>query len=177
MNATAEAPEVAETMELRPSAAEQARIVCELLKEYATKLAELNGEMLKLPFGSFVPSTIPLSQLAPRAAWFLDRVDQLRRPLSKIISRGSALLEYSSPDAVAKLKAVAPVRENSSLDSLTADELALRMREIEIHHHHMLRLAHEIRQGLTEVKWSEPVKKLRLAAGLNAMKGGPLDPE
>jgi hypothetical protein len=54
------------------------------------------------------------------------------------------------------------------------------MREIEIHFHHMLRLTHELRQVIEIQKRSgmkDQVAKLRLAAGLNAMKGGPLNPE
>ena len=175
MNATTEAPEVAETTESHLSVTERARIVCGVLKEYAAKLEELNAEILELPFGSF--RSVEPHRLAPRAAWLLDRTELLRKPLSNIISSGSALLEYSSPDAIAKMSTVGPVRENASLDSLTADELALRMREIEIHLHHTLRLAHELRQNLDNIKLMDQVKKLRVAAGLNAMKGGPLDPE
>jgi hypothetical protein len=51
------------------------------------------------------------------------------------------------------------------------------IREIEIHFHHTLRLAQELRQELDGERLADEVKKLRLAAGLNAMKGGPLDPE
>ncbi len=175
MNATTEAPETTETAEMRISVVEQARIVSGLLKEYAAKLAELNAELLGF---SFKPGT---TACFAHTAWLLDQGELLRKPLSNIISRGSALLEYSSPEAIARLSAVAPVRERSSLDFLTADELALRMREIEIHLHHMLRLTHELREsvetGLRKGGYKgDLVAKLRLAAGLNAMKGGPLNP-
>lgn len=141
-----------ETTEPRVPVAEQARTVCGLLKEYAEKLSALNAEFLGL-------SNAPHLRTAPRSAWFLDQAELLRKPLSNILSRGSGLLQHAA------------------LDSLSEDELALRMREIEIHLHHMLRLAHELREGLEASRWTETVKKLRVAAGLNAMKGGPLDPD
>jgi hypothetical protein len=40
----------------------------------------------------------------------------------------------------------------------------------------MLRLTHEVRQAVEKDGLKDEVAKLRLAAGLNAMKGGPLDP-
>jgi hypothetical protein len=52
------------------------------------------------------------------------------------------------------------------------------MREIEIHLHHALRLTYELKQLLDQEKYlGDQVPKLRLAAGLNAMKGGPLRPD
>jgi hypothetical protein len=131
---------------------EEARIVCGLLKEYAARPAELNTEFLD------VTATPDVHWMA-RWAWLLDRSELIRKPLSNIISRGSGLLEHAT------------------LDSLTRDELGLRMREIEIQLHHVLRLSHELRQSHEYKRAADQVKKLRLAAGLNAMKGGPLDPD
>jgi hypothetical protein len=178
MNAAiSEVPETAETTVSRFTIPDQARIVAGLLKEYSGKLAELNAELLEFSFEAKLARS-----LAPQAAWLLDQTEILRKPLSSIISRGSALLEYSSPEAVAKLRKVAPLRDDSYFDALTADELTLRMREIEIQLHHTLRLTHELREtikaelrrtGLRE----DLVARLQHAAGLNAMKGGPLNPE
>jgi hypothetical protein len=140
-----------ETNERRISVEEQARIVSNLLKEYAGKLAALNADLLG--------AVSNLSQTAtPALALLLDQGELLRPPLSQIISRGSGLLEHAN------------------LDSLTEDELVLRMREIEIHLHHTLRLTHELRQATENAHKSEKVTKLRVSAGLNAMKGGPLRP-
>src|SRR6266498_1394511 len=77
---------------------EHARIVSELLKEYATTLAALNSALLTAKEDG-----------PERKAWLLDQGELLTKPLSRIISRGSGLLEHSS------------------LEPLTEDELALRM--------------------------------------------------
>lgn len=141
----------AETNERRVSAEEQARIVSGLLKEYAEKLSALNANLL---------NAITKGYFTAQAAWLLDQGELLRKPLAQIISRGSGLLEHSN------------------LDTITEDELALRMQEIEIHLHHALRLTHEFKQPIEKNKaQAEAVAQLRVAAGLNAMKGGPLRPE
>ncbi len=134
---------------------EQARIVLGLLKEYAEKLSSLNTDILE----ARTDPTRGLPLRTERAAWLLDQGELLKPPLSRIISRGSALLEHMN------------------LDTVVEDELALRMREIEIHLHHTLRLTHELKQVFEQARNAEQIAKLRLAAGLNAMKGGPLRPE
>lgn len=128
-----------------------ARIVMDLLREYAKKLAQLNEELLSANEGA--------GYTANRAAWLLDQSEVTRKPLMAILSRGSGL------------------REGSPLESITRDELSLRMFETEVHLHHMLRLAHQLRERITSAKLTEQVAKLRLSAGLNAMKGGPLKPD
>jgi hypothetical protein len=133
---------------------EKARVVLVLLKEYANKLSSLIADLLDLKLYEHLGSG------RERAAWLLDQGELLRKPLSQILSRGSAFLEHSN------------------LDTTTENELALRMREIEIHFHHALRLTHELKQKIDEDKsLTAQIAKLRVAAGLNAMKGGPLRPE
>jgi hypothetical protein len=175
MNAVSESPEATGLAESRISVTEQARIVSGLLKEYAAKLAELNAELLDFSF-----ELREAARLAPRAAWLLDRSELLRKPLSNIISRGSALLEYSTPEAVAHLSTVAPVRVNASLDYLAAAELSLRMREIEVHLHHSLRLTQKLREAVDGLRKAglkkDLVAELRLAAGLNVMQDSPVNP-
>lgn len=142
-----------ETNEAPVNIEEHARLVCGLLKEYTSKLASLNGELLA--------AQIELHKYPQpeRMAWLLDQVDLVRQPLARVISRGSGLLEHSN------------------LDSVTEDELAVRMREMDVHFHHAVRLAHELRTAIAgDRRLNEQVTKLRYAAGLNAMKGGPLRP-
>jgi hypothetical protein len=131
---------------------EQARIVSRLLKEYTRKLSTLNADLIQA-LSNFSRSA------TQNMAWLLDRGELLRNPLSEVISRGSSLLEHTI------------------LDSVTKDELALRMREIEIHIHHAVRLTYELKQAVEKKRMASPIAKLRLAAGLNAMKGGPLRPD
>jgi hypothetical protein len=131
---------------------EQARIVLRLLKEYTRKLSILNSNLLEA-LSDFARCTIQ------SMAWLLDQGELLRNPLSQLISRGSSLLEHTI------------------LDSVTKDELTLRMREIEIHMHHTVRLTYELRQAAEKKKMGASIAKLRVSAGLNAMKGGPLRPE
>ena len=130
----------------------EARGVMSVLKEYAEKLSALNSDLMTTRYG------YPNGDLFQRAALLLDISETIRKPLARILSRGSALLEH-------------PV-----LDSFVEDELALRVREIEIHYHHLLRLTHELRQFIDESGEKDQVARLRYAAGLNGMKGGPLRP-
>jgi hypothetical protein len=129
-----------------------ARTVSALLREYAAKLATLCDELLAV-------LAAPPRDTLDRAAWLLDRSDLVRKPLLVILSRGSGL------------------RENGPLEPLTRDELSLRMFEAEVHIHHALRLTGQLRDKIAGSKYAGEVKKLRLAAGLSAMKGGPLDPD
>lgn len=140
-----------EADERRKRLEEQAQVVTGLLKEYAAKLAVLNIDLFE---------AIRTRYSESRIAWLLDRGELLRKPLGQIISRGSGLLEHAD------------------LETLTDDELALRMQEVEIHLHHALRLTHELKHLIEKNKaQSEAVAKLRVAAGLSGMKGGPLRPE
>jgi len=132
---------------------EQARIVMNLLREYAEKLSTLNRELASC--------SVSWQRGNPReqAAWLLDQSELIRRPLLTILSRGSGL------------------RENAPLESITRDELSLRMTETELHLHHMIRQAGELRAQIEQKKLMAEVAKLRLVAGLSAMPGGPLHPE
>ena len=147
MNAT-----TVETDDRPVNVEEQARSVSALLKEYTEKLSALNANLINA-VSNFDRTPTPL------AAWLLDQGELLRQPLSRIISLGSGLLEHSN------------------LAPLTKDELAVRMREIDIHFHHMLRLTYELKQATENARLKDAVAKLRYAAGLNGMKGGPLRPE
>lgn len=132
---------------------EQARTVMNLLREYAEKLVTLNRELASCLV------TWQRSDPFEQTAWLLDQSELIRKPLLTILSRGSAL------------------RENAPIESITRDELSLRMVETEVHLHHMIRQAGELRTRVVQEKKMADVAKFRLAAGLNAMPGGPLHPE
>jgi hypothetical protein len=132
---------------------EKTKVVLVLLKEYTDKLSAQVRDILDF----FWQRSLIAPGSLERAAWLLDQGELLRKSLPQIISRGSALLEYLQ------------------LDTNTKNELSLRMSEIEIHFHHMLRLTHELKLAIDNQK--NNVAKLRISAGLNAMKGGPLRPD
>jgi hypothetical protein len=129
---------------------EQVRLVLNLLKEYSDKLSSLIVYLLDPMFHEHLGSA------RERAAWLLDQGEMLRKPLSQIISRGSAFLEHMN------------------LDITTENELTLRMREIEIHLHHATRLTHELKQRIDKNKslgsrqqLGAQIADLRVSAGLN----------
>jgi hypothetical protein len=132
---------------------EKTKVVLVLLKEYTDKLSAQIRDILDF----FWQRSLIAPGSLERAAWLLDQGELLRKSLPQIISRGSALLEYLQ------------------LETNTKNELSLRMSEIEIHFHHMLRLIHELKLAIDNQK--NNVAKLRISAGLNAMKGGPLRPD
>ena len=138
-------PELAEK---RTRAEELARAVGAILREYAPKLAALNGEFFQVLDGDIRSQT-------SRAAWLLDQSEIMRKPLLAILSRGSGL------------------REISPLEPMTRDELSLRMFEIEIQLHHMIRHTNQLRDKLASYKLSDHVAKLRMAAGLPGGQNGP----
>jgi hypothetical protein len=129
----------------------QARVVMNLLREYAGKLSALNTEILQV-FGYDVRTTLH------HQAWVLDQSELMWKPLLKVLSRGSAL------------------REHALLDALTEDELNLRMIEAEIHIDHNVRLADRVRERIVSAKLTEPFARLRFESPLSGMKGGPLRP-
>ena len=133
------------------AADDQARIVARILREYGDKLSVLATELLTFARGSH-------SNTHERAAWFLDQSEYLQKPLLVILSRASNFVEHGG------------------VDSLIEDELRLRLIETEIHLHHVLRLAHELRSHNDQHKMTADVAQLRMAAGLSGMKGGPLRP-
>lgn len=130
---------------------EQARIVMGLLREYAAKLAELNSTLLLV-------LKMEIQNEINHAAWLLDQSELIQKPLLAILSRGSGL------------------RDNSPLETITQDELSLRLFETEVHLHHMMRLSQQLRDKIKSHKLTDDVAKRRMAAGLSGMKGGPLRP-
>lgn len=144
---TIEAPEQPVNVE------EQARIVMSILREYSEKLVTLNRELASCL------ATWQRANPFEQTAWLLDQSELIRKPLLTILSRGSAL------------------RENAPIESITRDELSLRMVETEVHLHHMIRQAGELRTRVVREQKMAEVAKFRLAAGLSAMPGGPLHPE
>jgi len=130
---------------------EHARIVARLLQEYAEKLFVLVNNLLESTKGHHTKDL-------DRIAWLLDQSEILRKPLLPVLSRACSL------------------EEQGGLDSLAEDELRLRRIETEVHLHHVLRLAHELRLVIDKRKQTESVARLRMAAGLSGMKGGPLRP-
>jgi uncharacterized protein YecT (DUF1311 family) len=126
---------------------ERARTVMAVLREYAEKVAALNKE-----FGAALINLTSnhRSLNESQVAWLLDQAELMRRPLLAILSRGSGL------------------RENAPIESITRDELSLRMVELEVHLHHMFRHAGELRAKLESWRLAEGVTPLRFAAGLPA---------
>lgn len=151
MSATAIEP--ADTTERPAAADDEAQAVLPLLREYAGKLAALGADLSKtIEAGD-------MRYVVSRAAWLLDQSELTRRPLTAVLSRASGL------------------REHSVLDPVVRDELDLRMTETEVHLHHATRLAGQLRSMVQSAKLSDQVAKLRYAAGLSGMKGGPLRPD
>ena len=133
---------------------EQARTLVGILREYADKLMAANKELFAVlaeKDDGFLDES--------RAAWLLDRSEVLRKPLLRLVSRGHGL------------------HDHSGLDALTRDELALRLTEVDLHLHHMVRQTGQLRSVAERYKLAEDIARLRMAAGLNAMKGGPLRPD
>ncbi len=136
---------------IAPSALElEAHHLLSLLREYAGKLLRLNDELF---------SMIEKSNSNSRAAWLIDQSELLRKPVIALVNRTASLQE--------SLAASSDVIE---------DELELRRLETEIHLHHMIRQTGELRETIDRANRADKVARLRLAAGLNGMKGGPLRP-
>jgi hypothetical protein len=134
-------------------AEEEAKVLEEILREYAGKLTAMNADLLLF-------SEEGAAQRKPsRAAWLLDRFELVRKPLLQVLSRASQLTEHAD------------------LAPLTHDLMALRLAELETQLHHAARQASEL-QGLVRGSADDQkVARLRVAAGLSGMKGGPLRPE
>ena len=119
----------------------QTAVVCGLLREYAAKLDNLLSAELGIDFGS--------EAYSQSFAYWLDQVERLKRPLLRIVSRASQALEHLDPDP------------------LEADELALRLAEIEPLLHQTFRRFNHWRDRLANDKrLRTAVEPLRMAAGL-----------
>lgn len=120
----------------------QARHLCELLKEYAGKTAALVA-------GSPTAWAALGSNDLDAVAWWLEQADRLRRPLHQVISRSSQLLEHAE------------------LEPLLGDELALRLAEIEVHYHYLIRRYNEWAEAMKRDKSLKPrLAPHRMLAGL-----------
>jgi hypothetical protein len=136
---------------------EEAQLVAGVLREYAAKLVEYNAEMVALlpAVAQLVRGTAPVGSTwnYSNLAWMLDRFEMINRPLQRVLSRGSALVEHSA------------------LAQRTHDEMNLRLRELESQLHHAERQTMELRDLLGVDKHAQAVAKLRYAAGLPAGRG------
>jgi hypothetical protein len=144
---------------------EQAERLADILHEYSDKVRAVNEDLLAV----MQSGEYGRSKHASRIATLLDRVDVLWKPLLRITSQASQLLErerLANGDG-----------DSEKLDPITTAELSLRVFETESQIHHMLRLADELRKRVAEYQIAAEVKALRYTAGLNAMKGGPLRPD
>ena len=128
--------------------------LCDTLGEYAGKLRAINERLLN---GWADPRS---AHAHDRLAVTLDQFETIRRPLERLLS------------------ATACRAEHPEVEPLLADELTLRLAEIETEFHHALRLIHAVKTEWERKspKLLEQVARLRVAAGLNGMKGGPLRP-
>jgi len=131
---------------------EDAEVVGAVLREYAVKLTEYNAGMIPLlaTTSRLTSGTAPLgaSWDYNQIAWMLDRFEMINRPLQRVLSRGSALVEHSP------------------LPSRAQDILELRMRELEAQLHHAERQTLELHALIAKGKHAQEVTKLRYAAGL-----------
>ncbi len=138
--------------EVATSVMEEALLLGPLLGEYAGKLWAFNDQT-----ASFLEEGNDY-MLPRRAAWLLDQFDAVRTPLLRVQSRASQLVEHAD------------------LSTTVHEIMALRLNELDAQFHHAIRLAHELRERVRTSKWESKVAPLRMAAGLNGMKGGPLRP-
>lgn len=124
---------------------EQVKHLCGLLKEYAEKLVKVKEQESEFKQGVENDSGRALDQLA----WWLDECHRMKKPLLAVVSSASQTLEH--------------VR----LDTLESEELTLRLAEIEVHLHHVLRRFHFWTERLAKDKNLKAViDPLRMAYGL-----------
>lgn len=127
---------------------EQVKHLCGLLKEYAGKLVDLKRQEAEFTDGK----QGILGELAhDQFAWWLDECQRLKKPLLAVVSSASQTLEH------------VPLNTHES------EELTLRLAEIEVHLHHVLRRFHHWTERLTKDKQLKAViDPLRMAHGLPA---------
>lgn len=127
--------------------AEQVKHMCGLLKEYAEKLVTLRRQERDFALPSF-GADLTLYELL---AWWLDECQRMRKPLLAVVSSASQTLEHLP------------------LDTFQSEELALRLAEIEVHLHHVLRRFHFWSDRVAKNKsLKSHIDPLRIAHGLPA---------
>lgn len=126
----------------------------ESLRAWSGKMSVLNGEISSLLANSY------WNYIPQQLAWLLDRAEAIDEPVRRLVNHTAARLEHNGHDVLTEL------------------ELKGGLSEAEAQYHHLLMLAEELRTKITgySERLAEKVKSLRVAAGLNAMKGGPLRP-
>lgn len=126
---------------------EQVKHLCGLLKEYAGKLAESKRQEASIPDPESIDFNPPIH--LDGLAWWLDECQRMKRPLLAVVSSASQTLEHLP------------------LDTFQSEELALRLAEIEVHIHHVLRRFHHWTQRLAKDKnLKAKIDPLRVAHGL-----------
>ena len=101
----------------------QARTLCNLLGEYEAKLRTLflDSDMMM---------SLPVQSNVSKVAWWMDQVERSKRPFLAVLSRASQLLEHSD------------------LESITQDEITLRLASCEVQLHHVLRQLMQFQKAL-----------------------------
>ncbi len=132
---------------------EQGTPLAAILGEFATKLSVLNDRVLE--HWASKDST----EIWDRHAILLDRIEMIRKPLETVIRDASQLLEHGD------------------LEEYQRSELTLRLAEVETELHHSIRYTELLKTNIArDPQFQNTVARLRVTAGLNAMKGGPLRP-
>lgn len=125
---------------------EQVKHLCGLLREYSDKLAELcrqEGELQPQAESQYV------SHFHDPFAWWMDSCLRMKKPLLAVVSLASQTLEHLE------------------LEPIQRDELTLRLAEIEVHLHHLLRRYHHWDQLLSKDKRLKAlIDPLRMSHGL-----------
>lgn len=118
---------------------EQTRHLCGLLREYGEKLIELKRREQALLAHVSGWGYNANSALLDPLAWWLDECLRTRKPLEAVISLASQTLEHLE------------------LDPIHRDELTLRLAEVEVHLHHVLR---------RYIHWKDTIEKDKSLKGL-----------
>lgn len=128
---------------------EQVKHLCGLLKEYSEKLVAMQkreGDISRDPMFQH-RDQLPMGELA----WWLDECQRMKKPLLAVVSSASQTLEHLP------------------LDTFQSEELTLRLAEIEVHLHHVLRRFHTWTERLAkDNKLKAIIDPLRASYGLPA---------
>ena len=119
----------------------QARTLCDLLREYEAKLRTLflDSDMMM---------SVPVQANISKVAWWMDQVERSKRPFLTVLSRASQMLEHTD------------------LESITQDEITLRLASCEVQLHHVLRQLIQFQKALALGKFVEAVDRCRIGSGL-----------